>query len=174
MDTQTRRRHLLRRLKEADKPLTGSQLAREYSVSRQIIVGDISVIRAQGVIVYATPSGYVLPKDENTHINTIVTTITSKHSGADMRRELEIVIDNGGSVRDVIIEHPLYGEIHADLMLHNRHDIDVFERRMDMCKAKPLSSVTDGIHLHTIEVPNQETLDRIIEKLRMAGFIPED
>lgn len=171
MDTQERRKKLLTRLQSAHEPLTGSQLAKEFSVSRQIIVGDISVIRAMGMLVYATPRGYVLPEQPAQKFG-IVTTIPSKHSGENMRRELEIIVDNGGHVRDVIIEHPLYGEIHADLMLINRHDVDVFDRRMNKCKAKPLSMITDGVHLHTIEVPDQETLDRITAELTAEGFMP--
>lgn len=173
MDTQERRKKLLERLQAAKEPLTGSQLAREYSVSRQIIVGDISVIRAMGTMVYATPRGYVLPEQAEVKSG-IVTTIASKHSGSDMRRELEIIVDNGGYVRDVIVEHPLYGEIHADLMLFNRRDVDVFERRMNLCGGKPLSMVTDGVHLHTIEVPDQVALDRIKQELTEAGFMPAE
>ena len=55
MDTAERREKLLSFLRNAKKPLTGTQLAREFSVSRQIIVGDISVIRATGTTIYATP-----------------------------------------------------------------------------------------------------------------------
>lgn len=172
MDTQERRKKLLEYLKSASAPLTGSQLASKFSVSRQIIVGDISVIRAMGTMVYATPRGYVLP--EQSLRKGIVTTIPSKHDVDGMRHELEIIVDNGGHIRDVIVEHPLYGEIHADLMLVNRHDVDVFNRRMHRCQAKPLSALTDGVHLHTIEVPDQETLDRITEELREAGYMPAE
>ena len=164
MDTQERRRLLLECLQKTDKPLTGSFLSKKFKVSRQIIVGDISVIRAGGVTIYATPRGYVLPVDEEKR--GIVGIITCKHGPELMRRELEIIVDNGGYVRDVIVEHPLYGEIRADLMLGNRHDVEVFDSRMKECAGMPLSIVTQGVHLHTIEVPDQASLERIKTQLR--------
>jgi len=168
MDTQERRALLLEALKQAKCPLTGGYLSKKFNVSRQIIVGDISVIRAGGVTVYATPRGYVLPEDEEVH--GIVGIIACKHGADMMRRELEIIVDNGGYVRDVIVEHPLYGEIRADLMLRNRHDVEVFDNRMKECDGMPLSIVTQGVHLHTIEVPDQDSLDRIKKKLREEGI----
>ena len=172
MDTAERREKLLSFLRNAKKPLTGTQLAREFSVSRQIIVGDISVIRATGTTIYATPTGYVLPEDVSDDTG-LVATIACHHDKLNMRRELEIIVDNGGFVRDVIVEHPLYGEIRADLMLGTRHDVDVFAKRMDECEARPLSMVTSGIHLHTIEVKDDESLSRICSQLRECGILSE-
>lgn len=168
MDTQERRKQLLECLSGAKKPLTGSFLSKKFNVSRQIIVGDISVIRAGGITIYATPRGYVIPQDETLGV---VAILACKHDDKLMRRELEIIVDNGGHVRDVIIEHPLYGEIRADLMLATRHDVDIFEQRMQECAGKPLSLITAGVHLHTIEVPDQEALNRIKDQLQKAGIL---
>ncbi|MBQ3853162.1 MAG: transcription repressor NadR [Anaerovibrio sp.] len=168
MDTQERRRLLLDSLRTANKPLTGAFLSKKFNVSRQIIVGDISVIRAGGVTIYATPRGYVMPQEESLGL---VAILACKHDDKLMRRELEIIVDNGGHVRDVIVEHPLYGEIRADLMLSTRHDVDVFQQQMAECDGKPLSLITEGVHLHTIEVPEQEVLDRIRNHLQEAGIL---
>ena len=167
MDTQDRRQRLLECLKNSNKPLTGALLSRKFNVSRQIIVGDISVLRAGGVTIYATPRGYVLPKEESLGL---VAILACKHDDRQMRQELEIIVDNGGHVRDVIIEHPLYGEIRADLMLSTRHDVEVFVEQMKECDAQPLSLVTAGAHLHTIEVPDQESLERIKAQLRKENI----
>ena len=167
MDTQDRRQRLLECLKKSNKPLTGALLSRKFNVSRQIIVGDISVLRAGGVTIYATPRGYVLPKEESLGL---VAILACKHDDRQMRQELEIIVDNGGHVRDVIIEHPLYGEIRADLMLSTRHDVEVFVEQMKECDAQPLSLVTAGAHLHTIEVPDQESLERIKAQLRKENI----
>lgn len=169
MDTQERRHRLLECLAAAKGPLTGAYLSKKFEVSRQIIVGDISVIRAMGVTVYATPRGYVMPQDEDK--GGIVTILNCKHGEAMMRRELEIIVDNGGFVRDIIVEHPLYGEIRADLMLGTRHDVAVFEQQMDECRAKPLSLITQGVHLHTVEVADQASLDRIKAELESVGVL---
>lgn len=168
MDTRERRQLLLESLRSAKKPLTGAFLSKKFNVSRQIIVGDISVIRAGGVTVYATPRGYVVPQEESLGL---VAILACRHDEKLMRRELEIIVDNGGHVREVIVEHPLYGEIRADLMLSTRHDVDVFERQMRECAGKPLSLITQGAHLHTIEVPEQEVLERIRKQLDEAGIL---
>lgn len=169
MDTQERRQRLLECLAAAEGPLTGSFLSKKFEVSRQIIVGDISVIRAMGATIYATPRGYVMPQEENK--GGLVTILNCKHGEAMMRRELEIIVDNGGFVRDIIVEHPLYGEIRADLMLGSRHDVAVFERQMGECEAKPLSLITQGVHLHTVEVTDQASLERIKAELDAVGIL---
>ena len=91
MDTQERRRLLLDSLRTANKPLTGAFLSKKFNVSRQIIVGDISVIRAGGVTIYATPRGYVMPQEESLGL---VAILACKHDDKLMRRELEIIVDN--------------------------------------------------------------------------------
>ena len=63
MNTEKRREILMKRLREAKQPLTGTKLARELGVSRQIIVGDISILRAEGTQIFATPRGYIMPQD---------------------------------------------------------------------------------------------------------------
>ena len=47
MTTEERRGAVLVRLREAGSPLSGTKLARDGGVSRQIIVGDISILRAE-------------------------------------------------------------------------------------------------------------------------------
>nr|WP_092075037.1 transcription repressor NadR [Dendrosporobacter quercicolus]NSL50002.1 transcription repressor NadR [Dendrosporobacter quercicolus DSM 1736]SDN28240.1 hypothetical protein SAMN04488502_11650 [Dendrosporobacter quercicolus] len=170
METQERRALLLAKLKAADKPLTGTVLARELGVSRQIIVGDIAIIRASGVAVYATPQGYIIPADLTTAISA---TIACRHERDELEQELAIIIDHGGKIRDVIVEHPLYGEIRANLMLRSRRELDEFLVRLAESGAKPLSIVTSGTHLHTIEVPNEKVLASIEEELRKQGILLE-
>ncbi len=157
MNTEERREKLLEKLKHTNKPLTGTALASEFAVSRQIIVGDISIIRAMGTNIYATPRGYIIPSDQKTR-DVVMATITCRHDVSGVRQELEIIVDNGGFVRDVIVEHPLYGEIRGDLMLASRRDVTNFVARLRECSANPLLVVTGGVHLHTIEVPDQAAL----------------
>ena len=172
MDTKSRRQQVLQLLKNTKGPVTGSNLAKRFNVSRQIIVGDISVLRAGGITIYATPQGYVLPEEANRDV--VVATITCQHDNASMLQELETVVDNGGFVRDVIVEHPLYGEIRADLMLGSRHDVQEFYNSMLQCEAKHLSLITNGVHLHTIEVPSEAHLQRIRQQLKALGVLAEE
>ncbi|MFV0635475.1 transcription repressor NadR [Mitsuokella sp.] len=172
MNTGKRRELLLKRLQEASQPLTGTKLARELGVSRQIIVGDISILRAEGVQVYATPRGYIMPRDEKTQA--LKATIVCRHDAAGMEKELETVVDNGGSVLDVIVEHPVYGPIRGDLLIESRRDIKRFLTKMKKCQANPLLVVTGGTHMHTIQVPDEEALTVIRKELQSLGILVED
>lgn len=168
METQERRDLLLAKLKAAVKPLTGTSLARELGVSRQIIVGDIAILRAAGIAIYATPQGYMIPGDFS---KSLQATIACRHDRGDLEKELAIIIDNGGKVRDVIVEHPLYGEIRANLMLASRREMTEFLTKLAESGAEPLAVVTGGVHLHTIEAPNEKVLANIEEELRNLGIL---
>jgi uncharacterized protein len=169
MDAKDRRNALHEKLAATDEPLTGTVLASQFGVSRQVIVGDIAILRAAGVSVFATPQGYMLPR------NSVSAAVTAKiacgHSLHKLEEELAIIIDNGGKVLDVIVEHPIYGEIKANLMLSSRCDLTEFISQLSTSAASPLSSITDGIHLHTIEVPSRAILAKIKQELRVAGIL---
>lgn len=172
MNTEERREKLFERLREAEQPLTGTKLSREFGVSRQIIVGDISILRAQGVQVFATPRGYILPQDQQASSQMV--TLVCRHDAEGMEKELLAVVDNGGAVLDVIVEHPVYGPIRGDLLLENRRDIRAFLSKMQKCQANPLLVVTGGVHMHTVRVPDEETLQAIREDLRNLHILVED
>ena len=57
ISAQERRRAVARALEEADGPVSAAALAERFSVSRQIIVGDIALLRAAGADISATPRG---------------------------------------------------------------------------------------------------------------------
>jgi len=169
MNTTERRVKLLEKLKDAGEPLTGAWLAKQFSVSRQVIVGDFAILRAAGTEVYATPQGYVLPTVESP--KTMRAKLACKHERKNLEQELAIIIDNGGKVLDVIVEHPLYGELIANLMLASRRDLSEFMRKLDTSHAEQLASITGGVHVHTVEVPDYETLSRIKDELRIKGIL---
>ena len=106
MDAAHRRKTITHILEEAKAPVSAAALAREFSVSRQIIVGDVALLRAAGLDIAATPRGYVLPKETTG----LVRTVACVHPGEAMARELEIMVDQGCQVMDVVVEHPVYGQ----------------------------------------------------------------
>ena len=55
-----RQAHIKAALSTAAEPLSASSFARRFTVSRQTIVGDIALLRAQGEPIIATPRGYTL------------------------------------------------------------------------------------------------------------------
>jgi len=169
LDGKERRIKLLEKLKDVGGPLTGNWLAKEFNVSRQVIVGDFAILRAGGTTIYATPQGYVLPIAESS--KTMRVKLACKHERQNLEQELAIIIDNGGKVLDVIVEHPLYGEITANLMLTSRRDLLEFMRKLDESHAEQLASITGGVHVHTVEVPDYDTLSRIKDELRIKGIL---
>ncbi|HMM22920.1 MAG TPA: transcription repressor NadR [Selenomonadales bacterium] len=170
MDAKNRRRLLLDLLTGSERPLTGTALARDLRVSRQVVVGDIAILRAAGINIFATPQGYMLPKAPAS--STITARVACRHGRDNLAKELEIIIDNGGRVVDVIVEHPIYGEITANLMLTSRRELNDFLQKL-AAGAEPLSTITGGIHLHTVEVPSREVLNRIERELKAAGILVE-
>ena len=55
MNTIDRREDIVRRLTISAEPISASSLAAAYGVSRQIIVGDIALLRASGEKISSTP-----------------------------------------------------------------------------------------------------------------------
>ena len=167
MNTAQRREHILEYLKAADRPLSATALAQKLCVSRQIIVGDVALIRAAGESITATPRGYVLDRPRPG----LTRTVACLHSGADMGRELTMMVDQGCTVVNVIVEHPVYGQLTGPLDLSSRYDITEFIRKVEENAARPLSLLTDGIHLHTLRCPDEGAFERAAAALEEAGFL---
>ena len=60
MTSSQRREQIKQVLSQAAGPISASTLAARFQVSRQIIVGDIALLRAADVDISATPRGYIL------------------------------------------------------------------------------------------------------------------
>lgn len=170
MDAQERRQAVARRLEEARDPVSAAALAREFSVSRQIIVGDVALLRAGGMDIAATPRGYVLPEQPAG----LVRTLACRHNGEQMEAELNAIVDQGCTVVDVIVEHPIYGQLTGSLELKSRYDVSRFVARSAESAATPLSALTDGIHLHTLLCPDEEAFCRVKAELKEKGFLLEE
>ena len=169
MDAAQRREAILTRLREADAPVSASTLAGDFSVSRQIIVGDVALLRAGGEEISATPRGYVLAREAQG----LTRTVAVKHDLAGTRQELYLLVDQGCSVLDVVVEHAVYGQLTGELQLHSRYDVDQFMDRLGREGNKPLSTLTEGIHLHTLRCPDEAAYERARDALRTAGFLLE-
>ena len=167
MNAKERRQAVLQALTSADGPLSASTLASRLSVSRQIIVGDVALLRAKGHGIDATPRGYVLHTVEPG----LLRTIACVHDEAGMERELLTCVDNGCTVVDVIVEHPLYGQLVGALQLSSRYDVEQFIARS--AQASPLSMLTDGIHLHTLCCPDEAAYRRVCQTLRELHILLE-
>ena len=171
MTSTERRAQIEMILNEGIEPISGTTLAERFSVSRQLIVGDIALMRASGLKISATPRGYVMVKENSTPKN--VYTIVCNHSDENMAKELYSVVDNGGAVLDITVEHAFYGQIVGELQIFSRFDVDLFLEKIERNKAEPLSKLTGGIHLHTIQYKDEGSLERILEALRKDKILIE-
>ena len=170
MEAASRRQAILDRLRSADRPVSASALAAGLNVSRQIIVGDIALLRAGGAEISATPRGYVLPRATDG----ITRTIACRHTLAQTGQELDILVDNGCTVLDVIVEHPVYGQLTGQLQISSRYDVEQFLTRIRDSDAAPLSMLTGGLHLHTLCCPNEDAYTRACAALKAAGLLLDD
>ena len=170
MDAVQRRAALSDYLSQAAGPVSASVLAARFSVSRQIIVGDIALLRAGGLDIAATPRGYLLPRPTPG----LTRQLACVHRPEDMGRELELMVDNGCTVLDVIVEHPVYGQLTGPLQLSSRYDVQQFLKRCASADAQPLSNLTEGIHLHTLSCPDSEAFRRVQQNLRELGILLSD
>lgn len=161
MNAEARRAAALITLRQATQPVSATALANQFSVSRQVIVGDIALLRAAGEDISATPRGYViLPATSG-----LIRQIACQHGYDDMGNELYAMIDQGCTVLDVIVEHPVYGQLTGSLHLASRYDVAQFLERCAQGGAQPLSNLTEGIHLHTLLCPTEAAYERVTEAL---------
>ena len=167
MDAEQRRNTIMTKLEQADHPLSASSLAADLSVSRQIIVGDVALLRASGHEITSTPRGYRLAGPSGR----LVRRITCRHEASATRAELCAIVDEGCTVKDVIVEHPIYGQLIGQLDLSSRHDIEEYVIATLKKSARPLSLLTDGLHSHTLLCPDEDAYLRVKERLRTMGIL---
>ncbi len=173
MNTKERRKEIVNILKDRDKPIKGNNIAELFGVSRQVIVQDIAVLRAEGQEILATPQGYMIIDKKRD--DKLLETIVSKHKGYKaIEDELNTIVDLGGEVLDVVVEHPIYGEIKCSLMIKSRLDVHHFMKNIKQKKAEPLAVLTNGVHIHTLKVPNNDVFLKIKKELRNKKYLIED
>ena len=166
--TAIERRNAIYQVLSADTPISATALAGRFGVTRQVVVGDIALLRAEGRSVIATPRGYIIPVPDG-----FVRTIACVHNAAQTRDELNAMVDCGCTVIDVVVEHPVYGQLTAPLAISSRYDVEQFIEKMYSASASPLSALTEGIHLHTLSCPDVQVFDHLCDKLREMGMLFE-
>lgn len=165
-----RREKIIELIGQSNKPLSATYLAKQFHVSRQSIVGDIALLRAAGHQIIATPRGYIMNETDSR----LKKTIAVRHNSSQTEEELNLFVDMGAEVEDVIVDHPLYGEISGNLHIQSRHDVALFIEKYNEEKTTLLSSLTNGIHLHTIKCDDEETYDNVRNALKEHGFLYEE
>ena len=172
MDASIRREKVFEIVNKDNAPISASALAKELGVSRQVIVGDIAILRAQGHEIIATARGYMVPEVRES--NQYVGKIACCHNAENTKKELYAIVDLGATVVNVIVEHDLYGEITGQLNIKTRDDVDIFVGRVESSEAKLLSALTLGVHLHTIACRNKTHFEQVYHALDRAGFLVQN
>ena len=173
MTPEQRREALRRMLLDARGPMTGTAMANALHVSRQVIVQDIALMRAEQLPILSTNKGYLL-RTKSALPSQPKRVFFVCHSTERVLEEFMTVIELGGRILDVAVEHELYGHIRADLLIENARDAAEFTERLGQCRDNPLKVLTDDCHYHTVSAPSEKLLDLIEAELQRRGFLENE
>ena len=161
-----RREQILKILSNSKNPVAGTDLAKELGVSRQVIVQDMALIRANGIDVMATNRGYII--HEKKEVSRVFKVI---HTDEQVEEELNLFVDLGSKVDDVFVYHKVYGVIKAVMNIKSRKDVRKYINDISSGKSTNLKNLTSNYHYHTITAEDEQTLDLIQEELSQRGFL---
>lgn len=171
MTGNERREKLIKILESSDVPVSGSKLAEELSVSRQIIVQDIALLRAGRADILSTSKGYQIMKEVGAEKPRRIFKVY--HTNQDTEDELTSIVDMGGTVVDIFIQHKVYGTIKRPLGISSRREVASFMQDLRTGVSTPLLNITGGYHFHTVEAPSERVLREIEEMLEARGYLLE-
>ena len=166
-----RRKQLLETLRNADTPCSGAALGEHFGVSRQIVVQDIALLRSQGNEIISTNRGYLVPKTSDDARRTRPERVFKvHHTPPQAEEEMTCIVDLGGYIEDISIEHRVYGSISAPLNVGSRRDVARFMESIASGTSAQLSTITAGYHFHRVTAESEEVLDEIAQALADRGF----
>ena len=168
MKANERRAEILSLIENSQNPVAANILSEKYGVSRQVIVQDIAILRAEGCAVISTSRGYMVEAK-----NRAERVIKCRHTLEELADEGKIIISLGGRVENIFVNHRIYGKISAALNLVTMTDVEELHRSLVAGASKPLMSVTDGYHYHTVSAESERILDEIENRLRDKGYLIE-
>ena len=166
MSGEERRGKIIQALKNSDKAVAATTLAKEFDVSRQVIVQDVALLRANGKNIFSTNRGYLIQEDEET-----TRVFKVQHEDDEVEKELTTIVDLGGTVEDVFVYHKVYGVLRAEMNIKSRMDIRNYMEEIRSGKSSLLKNVTSGYHYHTVRAERVEILDMIQEELQKKGLL---
>lgn len=167
---ENRRARILQLLNEHRSPLSGTALAKMLGVSRQVIVQDIALIRAENHRILSTNKGYIY-RFEETGGGQPKRVFFVRHTTEQVLDEFLTVLELGGTILDVAVEHEIYGQIRADLLIETPQDAREFVSKLAECRDNLLKVLTDDCHYHTVAAPSEKLLDLIGQELTRKGYI---
>lgn len=168
MTGSERRAYIIEQIKNIKSPVSGTALAKQCEVSRQVIVQDIALLRTAGYDILSTNRGYILHVPDN-----VSRIFKVRHTDEQLEEELNLIVDLGGHVVNVFVNHRVYGHLEAELGIRSRKMVKAFLKDIESGVSSPLKNVTSGYHYHKVEADTEDTLDEIEEMLREKGFLVE-
>ncbi len=166
MKSERRRKEIAELLQSLDGPISGNELAKKFEVSRQIIVQDISVLKAGGYEILSTHRGYILHTSPDAE-----RVFKLKHTTEQTEDELTSIVNLGGTVVDVYVWHKVYGKLTAPLNIFSPLQVKQFIEGVRSGKSTELMNITGGYHYHTVRAESEEVLDKIEIYLTEKGYI---
>lgn len=166
MRTEERRKEIATLLMSEERPLSGGELAGHFGVSRQIIVKDISLLKAAGFEILSTRHGYIVGRTPF-----VERVFKVCHTSEQTEDELNLIVDLGGMVMDVYVWHKVYGKMEAKLNIFSRLHVKQFLEGVRSGKSTELMNITGGYHYHTVRAESEEILDRIGKALEERVYI---
>lgn len=170
LDGEKRREEIIQMLEDSSSPVSGTELAKRLKVSRQVIVQDVALLRAVNKNILSTNKGYLL-FEPGRSTGESKKTICVRHTTEQVLDEFYTIVDLGGKLLDVVVEHELYGQIAVDLIIASRQDADEFYEKMRNNRAKPLKELTEDIHYHTIVAKDRVSIEKIEKALQGKGYL---
>ncbi|MBQ9142572.1 MAG: transcription repressor NadR [Lachnospiraceae bacterium] len=170
LEGEERRQAILEYLTPSQSPVNGTELAKHFGVSRQVIVQDIALLRAQNHPIWSTNKGYMLTKPLEKQIG-CRRVIAVQHTQEQTIEEMQAIVDFGGHMLDIFVDHDLYGEIRAELIINDLQDALDFCERMNHSSSKPLKVLTGDTHYHTIVAPSEKAMQMILQELAEKGIL---
>lgn len=164
-----RRVVILETLKSANTPVSATQFGKQFGVSRQVIVQDVALLRAEGATIESTHRGYVLAQPASTQ--GAVRVFKCRHTVEEIPVELYAMVDLGAVVVNVFISHRAYGTVQAQMNIRNRAEADAFVAKLTSETSQPLMIATDGFHYHTVRAETEAVLDAVEHRLNQLGFL---
>lgn len=166
MSGEERRKQILKMLQSDGKPVSGSRLSECFHVSRQVIVQDIALLRASDYDIVSTNRGYICNSPKG-----VQRIFKVFHDNEQLLDELNTIVDLGGKVIDVHVNHKVYGTIYADMSIRSRRDAKELTDAIKSGKSEPLLNITSGYHYHTVVADNEQILDMIEEELKKKKYL---
>ncbi len=166
MTGEERREKILEVIKKGTAPVAGARLAEQFEVSRQVVVQDIALLRAAGDDILSTNKGYYIRQK-----GSMTKVFKVSHTDEEIEDELNQIVDLGGKVLDVFVNHKVYGRIQADLNVSSRRHVQEFWETIHSGKSSPLKNITSNYHYHTVEADSEETFALIEQALKDKGYL---